>query len=48
MLTPSNKLSGKNKKDVSTVITKHISEDNPDHSSMYAAESTKYVTSMIN
>ena len=48
MLTPSNKPSSKNKKDVSAAIVKHICEDDPDHSSVYAAEPTKYVTSVIN
>ena len=47
-LTPGDKPSSKNKKDVSTAIAKHIFEDDPDHSSVYAAEPTKYVTSVIN
>ena len=47
-LTPGDKPSGKNKKDVSAAIAKHIFEDDPDHSSVYAAEPTKYVTSVIN
>ena len=47
-LSPGDKPSGKNKKDVSAAIAKHIFEDDPDHSSGYAAEPTRYVTSVIN
>jgi hypothetical protein len=47
-LAPGDKPSGKNKKDVSAVIAKHIFEEDPDHSSSYAAEPTRYVTSVIN
>ena len=47
-LSPGDKLSGKNKKDVSAAIAKHIFEDDPNHSSAYTAEPTRYVTSVIN
>ena len=47
-LSPNDKASGKNKKDVSAAITKHIFENNPDHSSTYQEELRRYVTSVIN
>ncbi|KAF8443715.1 hypothetical protein L210DRAFT_793454, partial [Boletus edulis BED1] len=47
-LIPSDKPSGKNKKEVSTAIAKHIFKDDPDHSSAYEADPARYVTSIIN
>ncbi|KAG6379036.1 hypothetical protein JVT61DRAFT_11464 [Boletus reticuloceps] len=47
-LAPGDKPSGKNKKEVSRAITKHIFKDEPEHSSAYAADPARYVTSVIN
>ena len=40
--------SGKNKKDVSAAIAKHIFETDPDHANTYVEEPGRYVTSVIN
>ena len=45
---PGDKLSGKSKKEVSAVIARHIFASDPDHLSLYAADPSKYVTSVIN
>ena len=42
------KLSGKSKKEVSAVIARHIFASDPDHLSLYVADPSKYVTSVIN
>ena len=45
---PGDKPSGKSKKEVSAVIARHIFASDPDHLSLYAADPSKYVTSVIN
>ena len=40
--------SGKNKKDVSAAIAKHIFETDPDHANTYVEEPGRYVMSVIN
>lgn len=47
-LSPDDKPSGKNKKEVSTVIARHIFAKDPDYSALYKAEPGKFVTSVIN
>ena len=42
------KPSGKSKKELSAVIARHIFTSDPDHLSLYAADPSKYVTSVIN
>ncbi|KAG6369071.1 hypothetical protein JVT61DRAFT_1515, partial [Boletus reticuloceps] len=44
-LTHGDKPSGKNKKEVAAAITKHIFEQDPEHSSMYTINLAKYTTS---
>ena len=48
VLSPEDKQSGKNKKEISAVIARHIFEHNPDYSALYASELVKYVTSVTN
>ena len=48
MLSPEDKRSGKNKKEISAVIVRHIFEHNPNYSASYVSEPVKYVTSVTN